>query len=162
MDGPTNSGRNWFGQYSNWYGFFKLNIWIKINFRHPRIFLPNFNYGISSWKDIVSMNKVGIPREDFNLFWAQKGMRPFSTQLWWPIWAIFNWKLDLVKIKINLINYLIDFLGAWILRLREGKSKEIYELKGSVDAEKELGENNGKVEELMEMRILVWKLINFN
>jgi hypothetical protein len=39
--------------------------------------------------------------------------------------------------------------------LREGKSKEIYELKGSVDAEKELGENNGKVEELMEMRILV-------
>lgn len=31
--------------------------------------------------------------------------------------------------------FLIQTLGAWILRLREGRSTEIYELKGSVDTE---------------------------
>ncbi|CAK5015428.1 unnamed protein product [Meloidogyne enterolobii] len=40
--------------------------------------------------------------------------------------------------------------GAWILRLREGRSKEIYEIKGSVGAEKTKLENksHGELEEL--------------
>jgi hypothetical protein len=49
------------------------------------------------------------------------------------------------------------FSGAWILRLREGRSKEIYELKGSGEAENDVNrqneeENNG---ELTELHVLV-------
>nr|CAD2192186.1 unnamed protein product [Meloidogyne enterolobii] len=44
--------------------------------------------------------------------------------------------------------------GAWILRLREGRSKEIYEIKGSVGAEKTKLENNANGE-LEELHVLV-------